>query len=285
MSGWIKLHRDIQKHWVFSFDEPEKTLAWIDLLMMANIEPKKFMLKGQVISCDRGQLAVSQEVLQARWGWSRNKIRHYLELLKKDGMISIASNHLTSIITICNYSDFQDNQPAEGTAESTAEGTSEGTAEGTRLKNIRIKELKNKNICANFEQFWDVYDKKIDRKSCEKVWAKINPDDDLASKIIYAASQYAKTITDKQFQKHPKTWLNNESWNNDLIINNGSAYESKHATAIGAASEIFGRAKEAIESRRSNAGGGYSVLPNDRDLQSSVVAEFSHARIIESKQD
>ena len=222
MAGWIKLHRDIQQHWIFSFDEPDKGLAWIDLLMMANIEPKKFMIKGQMIFCDRGQLAVSQETLQTRWNWSRNKVRNYLEMLKKDGMITISSNHLTSIITICNYSGFQDNEPSEGTSE----GKPEGTSEGKRLKNIRNKELKNKRNNTNaqnmdgFDDFWDAFGKKVDRAKAEKAWEKIEWLDGLLEKIIKSAKAYSDSITDSKYQKHPATWLNGQCWNDEIILKN-----------------------------------------------------------------
>jgi hypothetical protein len=124
----------------------------------------------------------------------------------------------------------------------------------------------------HFDKFWEIYDKKIDRKSCEKIWAKINPSEEEAVKIVYAAGEYVKTVTDKQFQKHPKTWLNNESWNNDLIISNGATQNvTKHQTQLNAASAIFAAAVD-------SAGGQSFVLPDNSDLRSIVVAEFPNSR-------
>jgi hypothetical protein len=124
----------------------------------------------------------------------------------------------------------------------------------------------------HFDKFWEIYDKKIDRKSCEKLWAKINPSEEEAVKIVYAAGEYVKTVTDKQYQKHPKTWLNNESWNNDLIISNGATQNvTKHQITTNAASAIFAAAV--------NSPGSQSfVLPDNSDLRSSVVAEFPNSR-------
>jgi DNA-binding Lrp family transcriptional regulator len=119
----------------------------------------------------------------------------------------------------------------------------------------------------HFEKFWEIYDKKIDRKSCQKIWAKINPSEEEAIKIVFAAGEYVKTVTDKQFQKHPKTWLNNESWNNDLIISNGAQNVTKHQTHVNAANAI-------INSAINSAGSGYSFFAPDSDLRASVVAEF-----------
>ena len=107
MAGWICLHRDIQEHWLFNFDEPDKYMAWTDLLLSANHEDRKFMIKGQLIECKRGQVAMSQVTLSKRWKWSRPKVQRFLELLKNDGMISIKGDHLTTVISICNYSAYQ----------------------------------------------------------------------------------------------------------------------------------------------------------------------------------
>ena len=123
MAGWICLYRDIQDHWLFNFDEPDKFMAWCDLLMLANIEDKKFKLKGQLVECHRGQVGLSQVSLAKRWKWSRSKVIRFLYLLEKEGMISTKSGHLNTTITICNYSKFQDVRASGDTAGDTAGDT------------------------------------------------------------------------------------------------------------------------------------------------------------------
>jgi len=116
MSGWICLHREITDHWIWT--DSEKLKAWVDMILLANHEDKKFLIKGQLLECKRGQLAYSQESLGERWKWTRGKVRNFLNILEKDSMITHKSNHLTTIITICNYNKFQDKQPDEQPAES-----------------------------------------------------------------------------------------------------------------------------------------------------------------------
>ena len=113
MQGWIKLHRSLTEHWLFSFSEPEKALAWIDLIMSANHKPAKIMLKGKPVSIQRGQLAMSQVTLQKRWKWSQNKVKRFLVALENDRMISIKTNEVTTLITICNYDSFQGDERAD----------------------------------------------------------------------------------------------------------------------------------------------------------------------------
>ena len=137
MSGWIKLHRDIQNHWVFQ--DAEQFRAWVDLLMLANHKPKKFSIKGQLISCESGQLGVSKVTLGIRWGWHRDRVSRFLKILEKDGMITIKTTHLNSVITVCNYSIFQGITTSDTTSDTTADTTADTTQ--TRIK--KNKEFKN----------------------------------------------------------------------------------------------------------------------------------------------
>lgn len=106
--GWISLHRKIQKHWLF--DEKRKFSkfeAWVDMLMMANHKPNKFLLGNELIELKEGQFVTSELKLMERWDWGKNKLRLFLDLLEKDGMIVKKSDRKKTTITICNYKDYQ----------------------------------------------------------------------------------------------------------------------------------------------------------------------------------
>jgi hypothetical protein len=70
-------------------------------------------------------------------------------------------------------------------------------------------------IWPSFEDFWNLYDKKEDRPKCEKKWKKISQG--AREKIMIHVDDYVKETPDKQYRKHPSTYLNNESWNNEII--------------------------------------------------------------------
>lgn len=137
--GWIKLHRCIIDNWVwdceFSYGQ-----AWIDLLMKACHKPNKLMIKGQMISLERGQQARSEVTLAKEWKWSRGKVRRFLSRLEGDSMIVHQTDNLTSIITICNYDSFQGGDTADGTADGTANG--QQTVHKQEVKNLRSEEDK-----------------------------------------------------------------------------------------------------------------------------------------------
>lgn len=140
MSGWIKLHRSLRDHFLFDFNEPDKALAWIDLLMSANHKEQTVKIKGRAFIVGRGQLCMSQVTLQKRWGMSQNKVKRFLNLLKDERMVDVQTNDLTTIITICNYEDYQGD---ERTDERTNEQSNERPGERADERQTRSKELKN----------------------------------------------------------------------------------------------------------------------------------------------
>ena len=139
MSGWIKLHRSIANNWVWSGEKFTRGQAWVDLLLKANFKDVSIQIKGQVVHLKKGQQARSEVTLSSDWGWSRDKVRRFLKTLVSEGMIIQQKTQLTSIITICNYSSFQD----DDTADDTAYDTADKTAGNTQDKKVRSKERKN----------------------------------------------------------------------------------------------------------------------------------------------
>jgi len=144
MKGWVKIHRELADHWLWDAEPYTKSQAWIDLIIHANHADNEILIKSQVIKLKRGQQARSELTLSKRWKWSRNKVRRFLELLKNETMIEVKTNHLTSIITICNYSNFQDRETTDGTTKGTANGTAHDTSTEQHTEHRQeCKEQKN----------------------------------------------------------------------------------------------------------------------------------------------
>lgn len=80
---------------------------------------------------------------------------------------------------------------------------------------VNNKEVNNKEIIDSaFDLFWDAYDKKVGRDKCYSIFSKIKPE--LYETIINQAKQYNKATPDKQFRKHPATWLNGKHWEDEI---------------------------------------------------------------------
>lgn len=71
----------------------------------------------------------------------------------------------------------------------------------------------NNNIDV-FEEFWNIYDKKVNRNASIKSFKKIKPTE--YDKIRKHIPIFVKTFKDKQFQPYFSTYLNNERWNDEI---------------------------------------------------------------------
>ncbi|MBC2908735.1 helix-turn-helix domain-containing protein [Staphylococcus hominis] len=66
-----------------------------------------------------------------------------------------------------------------------------------------------------FEEWWKLYDKKLDKKKAFSLFKSALKKHEFET-IMNGTREYLKTITDKQYQKYPKTFLSQESYLNDF---------------------------------------------------------------------
>ena len=71
-----------------------------------------------------------------------------------------------------------------------------------------------------FDYWWDMYGKKIDRAKCERKWNKLTIAERQA--CIDATPAYVASTPDLQYRRHPATYLNNKSWENQIIPHNNA---------------------------------------------------------------
>lgn len=104
-NGWIKLHRQLLNHWVFT--DAMALKIWIYLLLDVNHEDKKAMIGGDLINVTVGQTVTSIRKIAFETGCSRYKANRTLEALKKDNMITTKKLQHGTVVTINNYKRFQ----------------------------------------------------------------------------------------------------------------------------------------------------------------------------------
>lgn len=149
MTGWIKLHRTILKHWIWS--NPDYVKAWLTILLTVNHEEAKSLIRGELIICGRGQSILSLQSWAELFGrkWSIQKVRTFFDLLKVDEMITTEGLRNTTRLTVCNYDSYQDEQQTENTQTTDREQAS-NTQVTTNNKN---KKNKNKDIVIDIASF------------------------------------------------------------------------------------------------------------------------------------
>lgn len=152
-------------------------------------------------------------------------VRLALQTFQQFGMIEILDNNF---INICNWDKHQNIDGLEKIRidtknrvqrfrEKQKQLTSNESSNVTVTEGNALEEEKNKNkkdIYSNeFERFWDLYPRRVDKKKAYKSFKtslKTHP----LQKILEGTEKYAKQVqkTEKQFIKHPTTFLNNESF-------------------------------------------------------------------------
>ncbi len=106
MNGWIRLDRAIQDN--FLWQEPEALKLWLYLLMAASLTDKATAFNGQMLNIKRGQLVFGLNAASARLNISIRRLRKYLNWFETDDMIDKQTTNKFSIISITNYSQYQD---------------------------------------------------------------------------------------------------------------------------------------------------------------------------------
>ena len=110
------------------------------------------------------------------------------------------------------FSESRRNNAKSPKKESTSEAYAKHMETETENRTITI----NENINIDFEWFWNDYDKKVgDKQKLKKKWNKLT-DIERQNAMNYI-ELYKQSVPDKQFRKNPETFLNNKSWNDEII--------------------------------------------------------------------
>ena len=231
-SGWIKIHRRINEHWIWQ--NPYYLKWWLDLIMLANHKPAKILINSKLVSIDQGMYHTSVKKLSERWSVVRKAVFRFFDLLTEDSMITIKKSRQDgTTIKLSNYAAYQAFCDNDGTSEATSEGTSTGYRRDINKndkndKNDQEKKethycpaapgayaqidlpeprgekparKKSKNNGASeltpdaFDTFWAAYPRKISKGDARKAWGKIQPDSELLTKMLTSLGR-AKTCHD-----------------------------------------------------------------------------------------
>ena len=248
-SGWIKLHRKIRDNSLWPKNRRFTPLeAWLDILLSANYAPTKDLHgTSTLIPVERGQFITSQVKLAETWGWNRKTVKGFLSVLQKEEMLDFESNRGADIgytlITIRNYSEYQDKENDTRTLKRTLKRTSEGHWDGLQTdietaNNKKGKNVKKKNICSSspgstngngvseltpeesFEVFYKAYPKRKSKGKAWKAWEKLKPRSELL-KAMLDAIECAKKTEEWQKEKgqyipYPASWLNARGWEDEI---------------------------------------------------------------------
>lgn len=139
MSGWIRLHRKLRNSSIWDDKPFDRARAWVDLLMMTNYENSTLRIKSQVIEIPRGSVAFSTQKMADKWGWSRGKVNRFVNELKMEQMVVQQTVQALTVLSVCNYDEYNPLPERDGTAVKHQNGTAGGNQNGTHLRSKEVK--------------------------------------------------------------------------------------------------------------------------------------------------
>lgn len=139
-NGYCYAYRDAWTH--PAFNNLREAAIWNFLYQNAFYEDGERNFNKHTFQLKRGQIVVSYSFLAKGFGMSDKGIRVVIQKLQKLGMLGIQGTSKGTILTICNYNEYQENKKTKGKQEGN-QGANEGQAKG-KNNNKLSKEVTNK---------------------------------------------------------------------------------------------------------------------------------------------
>ncbi|WP_339271491.1 hypothetical protein NYE54_08335 [Paenibacillus sp. FSL K6-1330] len=294
MSGFIPIGRELQNHWLRR--DKDYWMVFCEMFFLA-----RYSDKPETRNIDGLEVTIHQkEFIFGRPGWSRRldiseqRLKTLIKKLIDEGFIKQTQRHSKFTVYSFEYepeiiqmSNQQNNQhsnqqkfseqPAETQLGQGLSGTSnqqkfsEQPAQQPAeqpMKEEGIKEEGYKgegfnNMAKNqFDQFYEIYPRKVAKAYAEKVWEKLSKDKEFSPEVVIQnTANFAETHkllqTDKKHIPHPSTYLNQKRYEDYEVVDPERLLQ--------------------ITKPNSKGGGGN---PLDRLLRKELEADGSHRRDI-----
>ena len=206
-NSWVKLHRKFLE-WGW-YDDINTSRLFLHLLLRANYKNKVW----HGININRGQLLTSLTHLSEETGLSVQNIRTSITKLKSTQELTRETSRYYTLLTVVNYDKYQSNQHTEQQMAN------------TRLTTTKESKKESIHICS-FQEFWKKYPKKVSKKKAEAVYESKATSKKAEDLILQGLEKYINKWkiekTDEKYIPNPTTWLNQERWEDDVVISRGS---------------------------------------------------------------
>ena len=150
ISNYIPISRKLFESWLWlEKREFSRAEAWVDLLRRVRFEANstKLLIQGKMVEIHRGEIPASLRLLAEWWGWSKNRVDKFLDILEKECMIKkrTAIGTAQTVITICNYDKYNFSIKKSGQQKGQSRD-SDGTATGQSRDNTNKDNKVNKTL-------------------------------------------------------------------------------------------------------------------------------------------
>ena len=189
---------------------------------------------------------ISYSQIQKITGISSATVSKAIDELSKLGLIKVktgnekSANQYSLNDSFCTLkNEVGIEKPTLKNEVATLENKAQGTLKTKDTENNLSKTTKDKtnDVCVlkiSFDDFWNLYDKKVgDKEKIKTKWEKLK--DSEREAIMNHLPLYKKSQPNKKYRKDPSTYLNNKSWNDEIIFDDGQQPVSHDYTEQAAA--------------------------------------------------
>ncbi len=107
MSGYYLMHRGWMDNPAFNDEPYSRRDAWMWIIENANYADGRWSANGKTINLKRGQICRPLRKIAEAWQWDEAKVRRFLARLKNDAMLECVADAGVTVISVCNYDDYQ----------------------------------------------------------------------------------------------------------------------------------------------------------------------------------
>lgn len=242
MAGYIGIDRGIVNHWIYK--DPEYFKTWFEILYRARYskETGTELIEGQLVEIKYGEFIFGRIKWSERIGISERRLRTLIDKLIADEMITLVKRAPKfSIYSVKNYAKYRQQNDQQESLEpygveiycdqqNVQQATSKRPASDQQVTtkekgSNKVKKVNKESIktyTPEFDEFWNVYPRKLGKVEAFKTWTKVIKNGESSEIIIKCATNYATDCenkqTEQQFIKHPKTFLNDERYKDYTLI-------------------------------------------------------------------
>lgn len=222
--GYVRVFRSITE-WEWYQDGNTRDV-FLHLLFTANYKPGKW--QGHQI--ERGQRAVSYRKLASELNLSVQCVRTAVNHLKSTGELTCEKIPECLLFTVTNYHKFQeptqDSTRTKHTANTRLTRDQHLSNNSNKSNNIippyppagdaPLRSSSDVDIEGRFEKFWAAYPRQVARTKAERAFARLNPDDELLSRMLEALARQKELPGWREeggrYVPYPSTWLRERRW-------------------------------------------------------------------------
>ncbi|MBP3888555.1 MAG: transcriptional regulator [Cellulosilyticum sp.] len=202
MEGWVKLHRKLIKSDVFQNEKLLKVFVWC--MIKATRHSKELVVGANKINLLPGQFVTGRRKAAIELCMKESTANNYLKRLEAMQMIHLNCNSRFTIVTIENYSFYQDDSKKDDRKLTEVEQKVD-----TNKKEKKEKNNNNVHFDAECEKIWSLYPNKKGKAQAiaklPKLIEKYGYDAIENCVIAYANECKGKDI---KYVKHGSTFFN-----------------------------------------------------------------------------